>query len=105
MYATIFPFRNIEIVAQAYDGFQALDLYSSIEPKPDIVIMDQRMPRLYGVSVTRFLLELDPSANIIFLSADEEFNSRSLRLGAKKFLLKPISLPILVDAILQCAED
>lgn len=99
MYASLFPIQNIEIVAQAYDGIDAIDVYSSLEIKPDVVLMDQRMPRMDGISSTKYLLEMDPDSKVIFLSADESLKAIALKNGATKFLSKPVSMQHLIDSI------
>lgn len=99
MYSSIFPIQNINIVAQAYDGIQAIDVYSSLETKPDIVLMDQRMPRMDGIAATKYLLDMDPEAKVIFLSADDSLKSIALNSGASMFLSKPVSMQNLIDSI------
>lgn len=99
MYTTLFPFKNIDIVAQAYDGIQAIDMYCEMDSKPDIILMDQRMPRMDGITATKQLIEIDPEAKIIFLSADEALRPRAIKAGALVFLAKPISMNILIESI------
>lgn len=99
MYRSLFPIQNIQIYAQAYDGMHAIDIYSGLEAKPDIVLMDQRMPRMDGITATKYLLEMDPDAKVIFLSADESLRSVALKSGATNFLSKPVSMQNLIESI------
>ena len=99
IYSTLFPIQDIHLVAQAYDGHQAVDLYASMSEKPDVVLMDQRMPRMDGITATNKILEIDPDAKVIFLSADDATESRAMNVGASMFLAKPVSMHWLVDSI------
>lgn len=99
IYETLFMMHGIKIIAQAYDGLQAVDLYQKMNEKPDVIIMDQRMPRMDGVTATKKIKELAPNAKIIFLSADDKSEEKALESGAQRFLLKPISIEDLLKAI------
>lgn len=99
MYSSIFPIQGIMIFAQAYDGVNAIDVYSSLDPKPDVVIMDQRMPRMDGITATKHLLDMDAEVKIIFLSADESTRPAALKNGATSFLSKPVTMQGLLDSI------
>ncbi len=71
------------------------------EVKPDIVLMDILMPKLDGISATRKILESDPSAKIIVISAvgKSGLDSECLRAGAKKFIVKPFKIKELISCI------
>jgi DNA-binding response OmpR family regulator len=102
MLALILGFTGYE-VTQAYDGAQALRLAQEV--KPDVLLLDVRMPKLYGVEVTR-RLKSDPEfaskVVVLFSSADEdEVHWRDA--GADAFLRKPIDirqLPFVVQGLL-----
>ena len=59
------------VVANTYNGQEAVEKYVSMNPKPDIIIMDQRMPVMNGIDATKEILRINPSALIIFVSADD----------------------------------
>jgi len=90
MYASIFKAGNMKLIAQAYDGVEAVSMYQRLDPKPDAIIMDQAMPRMDGLTTTRKIREIDPSAKVIFISGDEKAEEKALKTGAQGFLLKPI---------------
>lgn len=102
IYKAIFPISSIDIVAQAYDGAEAV---KRIEEGTvfDIIIMDQRMPIMDGVTATKRILESNGDARILFLSADEGSREAALAAGAKSFLTKPIKLDALIEAIIKTA--
>ncbi len=90
---------RIEIVAEAGDGEEALRLLR--ETKPDVVLLDVRMPRLDGLGVLRALQEqLDaPPCLVLTTFDDRELVLEAIREGAKGFLRKDVSLSQLVGAI------
>ncbi len=77
------------VIADAYDGVEAIEVYKGSDPKPDIVIMDHRMPEMDGLEGTKALLELDPNVKVIFASADSSIKRTAIENGASGFLSKP----------------
>jgi two-component system, NarL family, response regulator len=79
---------GLAVVAEAEDGRQALDLFRA--QRPDVTIMDIRMPGMDGVSAARSILEIEPAAAIIILTSFEgdEDVFRALEAGARGYLLK-----------------
>lgn len=78
----------IEVVGEAADGLQALDVVR--ETAPDVVLMDIRMPRLDGLGATERLLAAQPDARVVILTTfdTDEMVLGALRRGAAGFLLK-----------------
>jgi two-component system chemotaxis response regulator CheY len=78
-----------EIVGQAADGRQAVELYHSLNP--DLVTMDIVMPVMDGVEALRSIRQADPQARICMVSAlnQAEKLSECIRLGAIDFIVKP----------------
>ena len=87
------------MVAEAYDSHQALVLYS--QARPNVVLLDVRMPGKDGLQVLRELKAVDPTANIIMLTAvqDQELAHRAKAAGAAKYITKPINLDYLDTTI------
>jgi DNA-binding NarL/FixJ family response regulator len=79
---------GIEVVGAGADGEQALALAADL--RPDVVLMDLRMPRLDGVAATRRLRERDPEIRVIALTTydDEQSVVQALRAGARGYLTK-----------------
>jgi two-component system chemotaxis response regulator CheY len=90
IFKRVLSFDGHEVVAQAYDGQQAVELYSRMDVKPDIVLMDQRMPVMNGIESTNEILKIDPNALIIFVSADDSVSEDTIAAGASGFLVKPV---------------
>jgi DNA-binding NarL/FixJ family response regulator len=78
----------IDIVAEATDGRQAIDL--ALAHQPDVVLLDIRMPRLDGLTAGAEILRVQPEAGVAILTTfgDEEYVARALDSGARGFLLK-----------------
>ena len=99
VYKTLFSVGNFEITAQAFDGVQAIEKYSELDPKPDVVLMDQRMPRMDGITATKELLLMNPEIKVVFLSADAESKNNAFKAGALAFLSKPVRIEVLFETI------
>jgi DNA-binding NarL/FixJ family response regulator len=83
---------NIEVVAEASDGPEAVELVAKLQP--DIVLMDIAMPDLNGLEATSQIVKKWPRVRVIVLSmhASEEYVWQALRAGARGYLLKGASL-------------
>jgi DNA-binding NarL/FixJ family response regulator len=92
---------DIEVVGEAADGMQAVEAARRL--RPDLVLMDIRMPRMDGVEATRLLAGPavgDPVAVLILTTYNlDEYVFAALRAGAAGFLLKHITPEELVDAV------
>jgi two-component system NarL family response regulator len=90
---------DMTVVAQAGDGNFALQLYA--RHLPDVALIDLRMPGMDGVELIEAIRRKFPAARLIILTmydSDDDID-RSLRAGAKAFLLKDMSIEELADAI------
>lgn len=87
------------VTGQAGDGEEALALWKATQP--DICLLDLRMPRLDGVTVTESIRALDHSARVIVLTTYDTDNDilRAIRAGAKAYLLKDSRREDLLDCI------
>lgn len=91
--------ENIEVVALAKDGLEALALCANTQPH--IVLMDIRMPNMDGVEATKRIKEAYPETTVLILTTfdDEEFIVQALSHGATGFILKDIDGDALIKAI------
>jgi CheY-like chemotaxis protein len=89
------------LIWECADGSEALAAYE--EHRPDIVLMDIRMPTIDGLTATRLIRGYDPSARIIVLTdyQDEDMKSAALEAGAREYVLKQeiASLPEIVSSL------
>lgn len=90
---------DMEITGMAADGQQVLEEIS--KEKPDVILMDIRMPGMDGVECTRQVKEKYPDISIIVLTTfdDDEYVYGALKYGASGYLLKGISMKELSEAI------
>jgi DNA-binding NarL/FixJ family response regulator len=90
---------DIEVVAEAADGEEALEVIA--REKPDVVLLDLRMPRLDGVGVLQQLRERGDARPTLILTTfdDDAMLFDAVRAGAKGWLLKDVSLERLTGAI------
>ncbi|MFQ6087900.1 MAG: response regulator [Candidatus Methanofastidiosia archaeon] len=92
------PEKNF-VVELAKNGKEAVERYIKMQKKPDIVIMDHRMPVKDGNQATKEILSYNGNAKIIFASADSSVKDSALMIGAKDFLTKPFSIKVLIEHI------
>lgn len=90
---------DFEVVAEASNGEEALRM--AAVHRPNVVLMDLRMPVLDGVAATRRLHELYPDTRVIALTTfdEDEYIFEGLRAGAVGYLLKDVSSQKLFEAI------
>jgi DNA-binding NarL/FixJ family response regulator len=90
---------DIEIVAEAADGREAVRLALSL--RPDVVVMDIAMPLLNGLEATRQILAAKPAPRVLILSAhsDDAYVEHVMAMGAAGYLLKQSSSSMLAEAI------
>ena len=88
----IFTSEGFEVAATAADGAQGVEKYKELYPNIDLVTMDITMPVMDGVSALEKILEFDKNACIIMVSAlgKEDVVKKSLLLGAKSYIVKPL---------------
>ncbi|ACV25590.1 LytR/AlgR family response regulator transcription factor [Kangiella koreensis] len=79
---------DLEIVGEAENGQQALDLINSLQP--DLIFLDISMPVMNGMQVAKQLNQNDPQPHIIFTTAYDEYALQAFDVDAQDYLLKPI---------------
>jgi two-component system NarL family response regulator len=92
---------DLLVVAQASNGLEAVAAFE--RHRPDVTLIDLRMPVMEGVEAVRQIRERDPHAKVIVLTTydtDEDI-SRALKAGAKAYVLKDIS----ADHLIECIHD
>jgi len=101
--ALLNPRHHLEVVAQAADGLEAVDLYRRY--RPDITLMDMRMPQMDGVTAIKAIISEFPEARIILLTAFDGEEEKALQAGAKGTILKEASRDDLLKTIrdIHCA--
>jgi DNA-binding NarL/FixJ family response regulator len=98
--ATILRYApGIEVVGQAQDGQEAVSLARDL--RPEVVLMDVRMPRLGGIPATRQICAELPDTNVIILTTydTDDLVFEGIKAGARGYLLKDATSETLVEAI------
>jgi DNA-binding NarL/FixJ family response regulator len=97
--AILEPIRDIEVVAVATNGVDAIELTRTTQP--DLVLMDLKMPRMNGIQATRAICEQFPAVRILVLTtyADDEWVIDAIRAGAAGYVLKDTPQEDLLKAI------
>lgn len=95
---------EIEIIATAENGAQAIDLAK--QTQPDVVLMDVNMPDMDGISATASVLGQVPHVQVIILTVqnDPDYLRKAMMAGAHDFLSKPPGLDDLLNAVLQAGR-
>lgn len=90
---------DLEVVGEAGDGGEAVRL--AVETRPDVILMDVRMPAVDGIEATSRIVAANPAARIIILTTFDldEYAFGGLRAGASGFLLKDARPEELIAAI------
>lgn len=105
LYKKFLDLYGFQVAGTANNGEEAIQKFKSFEKKPDIILMDHRMPVKDGLEATKEILSIDKSTNIIFASADKTIKDEAKKLGILGFLEKPFSLEVLIDYIKNTANQ
>jgi len=97
--------KIIEVVGEAADGQEAVRLARKL--KPDVILMDIKLPHLDGVAATRLIRKECPNTNVLILSSyeDEAHVMESIQAGANGYLSKMLPAAELVNALKAFAND
>ncbi|MEU7865903.1 response regulator transcription factor [Dactylosporangium sp. NPDC049140] len=98
--------RGVDVVGEAADGVEAVS--AAVRLRPDVVLMDIRMPNLDGLAATRQIVERRPECRIIMLTTFDldRYVYAALAAGASGFLLKDVTPEHLAGAVrLVCTGD
>jgi len=87
----------LEIAGEAANGRQLLDLLQDVDA--DVVLLDIRMPEMDGLEVAQHLLKLEEPPSVIFTTAYNDYALKAFELHAVDYLVKPIRLRRLHDAL------
>lgn len=100
----ILEINGFQIIGEAENGKQGVDLY--FELKPDIVIMDITMPVMNGIMALKTIKKSDPGAVVVMCSSlgQHEYVIRSIQLGARDFVVKPFRPERILSAVKKAAH-
>lgn len=95
---------DLELVGEAADGAEAVDMVARC--RPDVILMDIRMPVLDGIAATTRIVSSHPGCRIVILTTydRDELVYESMRAGASGFLLKDVGRELLIAGIRSAAR-
>jgi len=98
--------EGYEVVATAADGKEGGDKYKELAPNIDLVTMDITMPRMDGITALEQIMTFDKNARVVMVSAlgKEELVKKSLLLGAKNYIIKPLDRKKVLERISTCLK-
>ena len=97
-------YKEFSLIIEAYNGQQLVDNIS--KNKPDVILLDLKMPEMDGVAVIQWVKKHYPSIKILMLTMDDDQRmiTHLLREGAHGYLLKNEAPEVVVDAIQQVVD-
>lgn len=105
LYTLILTDAGFEIIATAFNGKSAIEKYNDLKEKPDIILMDHRMPIKNGLDAMSEILQINNHVKVIFASADITIKQMALKLGACAFLDKPFNMRKLLTLIQEVNKE
>jgi two-component system, chemotaxis family, chemotaxis protein CheY len=99
LYRDILKLKGYDVIATAYDGDEAVKKFRNMEKRPDVVILDHRMPTKNGIDTMSEMLAIDKKPRILFVSADIMIENEAMACGAAGFLSKPFNMDELIETI------
>ena len=104
LYKDVFAIKGHQVIADAYDGEEAIEKYTTMNPRPDVIILDHRMPNKDGLEAMTEILSIEPNAKIVFISADANVREEAMKGGAFSFGLKPVTIRHMLDLVESAAS-
>ncbi|TVR02472.1 MAG: response regulator [Spirochaetaceae bacterium] len=99
--------EGFDVVGIATNGEEGLNKYKELFPNVDIVTMDITMPKMDGVTALEKIIEFDKEARVIMISAlgKQDLVKKSLMLGAKNYIVKPLDRQKVLERILMSLQQ
>ncbi len=99
--------EGFEIAGTAADGLEGLEKYKELSPNLDLVTMDITMPQMDGVTSLEKIIEYDKKAVVVMVSAlgKEDIVKKSLLLGAKSYIVKPLDRKKVLERIMSILKN
>jgi CheY-like chemotaxis protein len=105
VYRNVLEIRDHKVICEAHDGDEAVTMYGSLKVKPDVILMDHRMPKSNGITAMKNIHMMNPLQCIIFVTADYDAAKTVMNLGAHSFILKPFRMDALFNSIEVALSD
>jgi len=99
IYRRILETIGVKILGYAQSGEEALEKLAKSTSRPDLIIMGHHLPGITGIDTTIRILEIDPTASVLFVSVDEQVRRLALKSGAVDFISKPFPLDMFITSV------
>ena len=99
LYEIFLRSSGFSVIGKAQNGEEAVISYKLMSTKPDLIIMDYRMPVKNGIEALKEILEIERQAKIMIISADRSIEKIAKSVGAVAFMRKPFSMKRLAENI------
>ncbi len=99
--------EGFDVVGIATDGEEGVEKYKELFPNVDVVTMDITMPKMDGVTALEKILEFDKEARVVMISAlgKQDLVKKSLLLGAKNYIVKPLDRKKVLERIVMSLKQ
>jgi len=96
--------HGYEVVAEGENGREAVDFYQ--QHSPDLVTMDITMPEMDGIEALQKIMDLDPKARVVVVSAmgQQSMVIKAIKSGAKDFIVKPFEPDRVIQTVRRALE-
>lgn len=99
LYVEVLERNGYDVVAVASDGAEAVLMYNNLNQKPDIIILDFRLPEKNGFEVSQEILKDSSSTEILMISGDPTFDRKAVISHGISFMQKPVEINALIREI------
>ena len=99
LYEQILSEKGYQVICVAADGAEAIKLYRKLEEKPDLIILDFRMPKKNGLEVSQEILDYNSSTDILMISGDPLFDRKAVLSSGVNVMQKPVNINVLLQEI------
>ena len=99
LYETILKKKGYDVIAVATDGAQAVSMYRKLKEKPDLIILDFRMPKKNGLQVSTEILADNAATEILMISGDPTFDRKAVISRGINLMQKPVEINAIIKEI------
>ncbi|NPE09028.1 MAG: response regulator [Asgard group archaeon] len=99
LYEQVLSQKGYQVICVAADGAEAIQLYRKLEEKPDLIILDFRMPKKNGLEVSQEILDYNSSTDILMISGDPILDRKAVISRGLNVMQKPVNINALLQEI------
>jgi two-component system chemotaxis response regulator CheY len=98
--------EGYDVIGTAADGIEGVEKYKELFPNVDLVTMDITMPKMDGITALEQIMSFDKNARVVMISAlgKQDLVKKSLLLGARNYIVKPLDRKKVLERISQVLE-